>query len=195
MFSHSGISQLSQTRASSHHTPDAADAASLPTATAASLRTAAAASLRTAFASFATGVTVITALDEQGAAVGMTANSFGSVSLDPPLVQWSLRINSGLHRTFIDADHFSVSVLSVAQENIARQFSSRAPDRFEGITLVETPNEPPLIANAIAHFLCRKVNDYRVGDHELFIGEVLRVETFDGEPLIFHASKFKSFAG
>jgi flavin reductase (DIM6/NTAB) family NADH-FMN oxidoreductase RutF len=148
--------------------------------------------LRAAFASFATGVTVVTALDEHGAALGMTANSFGSVSLDPPLVQWSLRINSGLHRAFVHADHFCVSVLSAAQENIARQFSSRAPDRFEGVALLQTPNEPPLIANAIAHFFCRKVNDYRVGDHELFVGEVLRARTFEGEPLIFHASKFKT---
>jgi flavin reductase (DIM6/NTAB) family NADH-FMN oxidoreductase RutF len=207
MSSQSGTSQLSQTRASSNHTPNSSKSCAIDSSTrgdaeapnprsteAAKLRSTDAASLRAAFASFATGVTVITALDEHGAAVGMTANSFGSVSLDPPLVQWSLRINSGLHRTFVDADHFSVSVLSVAQENIARQFSSRAPDRFEGIALIEPPNEPPLIANAISHFVCRKVNDYRVGDHELFIGEVLRVETFDGEPLIFHASKFKSLA-
>jgi flavin reductase (DIM6/NTAB) family NADH-FMN oxidoreductase RutF len=148
-------------------------------------------SLRAAFGSFATGVTVITALDEHGAPVGLTANSFGSVSLDPPLVQWSLRINSGLHRSFVSASHFCVSVLTREQEQIAKQFSSRAPDRFEGIELVSHVGEPPLIANALAHFVCRKINDYRVGDHELFIGEVLRVKTFPGEPLVFHSSKFK----
>jgi flavin reductase (DIM6/NTAB) family NADH-FMN oxidoreductase RutF len=151
-------------------------------------------SLRSAFASFATGVTVITALDERGNAVGMTANSFGSVSLDPPLVQWSLRVNSGLHRTFVEAPMFSVSVLSTEQEYLARQFSSRAPDRFAGVALVEHKNEPPLLVGAVAHFSCRKVNDYRVGDHELFVGEVLRASTFDGEPLLFHASKFKTLA-
>ncbi len=151
-------------------------------------------SLRSAFASFATGVTVITALDEHGAPIGMTANSFGSVSLDPPLVQWSLRINSGLHRAFVQVDRFNVSVLSSRQESIARQFASRAPDRFEGIALTHSPSEAPLIADAIAHFICRKVNDYRVGDHELFVGEVLRVQTFEGEPLIFHSSKFKALA-
>jgi flavin reductase (DIM6/NTAB) family NADH-FMN oxidoreductase RutF len=148
-------------------------------------------SLRAAFASFATGVTVITALDEHGTPVGLTANSFGSVSLDPPLVQWSLRINSGLHRSFVHATMFSVSVLSSEQEAIARQFSSRAPDRFAEIELVQREGEPPLIANAIAHFVCRKINDYRVGDHELFVGEVLRANIFDGEPLVFHSSKFK----
>ncbi len=148
-------------------------------------------SLRAAFGSFATGVTVITALDEHGTPVGLTANSFGSVSLDPPLVQWSLRINSGLHRSFIEASHFCVSVLTREQEAIAKQFSSRAPDRFAGIELIAQPDEPPLIAHALAHFVCRKVNDYRVGDHELFVGEVLRVNTFLGEPLVFHSSKFK----
>jgi flavin reductase (DIM6/NTAB) family NADH-FMN oxidoreductase RutF len=113
------------------------------------------------------------------------------VSLEPPLVQWSLRINSGLHRAFVNAPMFCVSVLSREQEAVARQFSSRAPDRFADIHLVETKDEPPLIADALAHFVCRKVNDYRVGDHELFVGEVLRVKTFPGEPLVFHASKFK----
>jgi flavin reductase (DIM6/NTAB) family NADH-FMN oxidoreductase RutF len=121
----------------------------------------------------------------------MTANSFGSVSLDPPLVQWSLRVNSGLHRTFIEATHFAVSVLAATQEHLARQFSSRAPDRFENVAIVRHANEPPLIADAIAHFVCKKVNDYRVGDHELFIGEVLRAKTHDGTPLVFHHSKFK----
>jgi flavin reductase (DIM6/NTAB) family NADH-FMN oxidoreductase RutF len=153
-----------------------------------------ASSLRHAFASFATGITVITTLDTQGTPVGLTANSFGSVSLDPPLVQWNLRINSGLHRSFVDAPMFCVSVLSKEQETIARQFSSRAPDRFTDVELVETAHEPPLIAHAIAHFVCRKVNDYRIGDHELFVGEVLRVKTFPGEPLVFHASKFRSLS-
>jgi len=147
-------------------------------------------SLRHAFASFATGVTVITALDAHGAAVGMTANSFGSVSLEPPLVQWSLRVNSGLHRTFVEATGFSVSVLASHQAHIARQFASRAPDRFAGIELHEVAGEPPLIRGALAFFVCRKVNDYRVGDHELFVGEVLRAEAHDGQPLLFHGSKF-----
>ncbi len=146
--------------------------------------------LRHAFASFATGVTVITARDELGAAIGMTANSFGSVSLDPPLVQWSLRINSALHRSFIEATMFSVSVLAADQESVARQFASRAPDRFSGISILETANEPPLIVGALAHFVCKKVNDYRVGDHELFVGEVLRASAHAGHPLLFFGSRF-----
>jgi flavin reductase (DIM6/NTAB) family NADH-FMN oxidoreductase RutF len=159
--------------------------------------------LRHAFAAFATGVTVITAIDAQGHPVGMTANSFGSVSLDPPLVQWSLRLNSGLHRAFVQATHFSVSVLSTNQEAIARQFASRAPDRFDGIALVHVTDAPPLIAGAIAHFVCKKVNDYRVGDHELFIGEVLHAavhtdasessEARNAEPLVFFNSHFGRF--
>lgn len=120
----------------------------------------------------------------------MTANSFGSVSLDPPLVQWSLRINSGLHRAFIEATHFSVSVLASDQESVAQQFASRAPDRFDGIALTEHVGSAPLIKGALAHFVCRKVTDYRVGDHELFVGEVLRVETRAGQPLVFFNSKF-----
>ncbi len=146
--------------------------------------------LRHAFASFATGVTVITALDAYGNAVGMTANSFGSVSLDPPLVQWSLRINSGLHRSFVEAKQFAVSVLAANQEVVARQFASRSPDRFAGMDMIETPGEPPLVRGALAHFVCKKVNDYRVGDHELFIGEVLRATAHEGSPLLFHGSKF-----
>ncbi len=143
---------------------------------------------------------MITALDEKGEPIGMTANSFGSVSLEPPLVQWSLRLNSGLHRAFVQATHFSVSVLSAEQEAIARQFASRAPDRFEGVKLIHVADAPPLVAGALAHFICKKVNDYRVGDHELFIGEVLHAaahtdERFDhavetASPLLFFNSKF-----
>ncbi len=146
--------------------------------------------LRHAFASFATGVTVITALDEHGAPVGMTANSFGSVSLDPPLVQWSLRVNSGLHRIFVETTHFSVSVLAAHQTHIARQFASRAPDRFVDIALLETKDEPPLIRGALAHFVCKKITVHRIGDHELFVGEVLRASANEGAPLLFHGSKF-----
>ena len=146
--------------------------------------------LRHAFASFATGVTVITALDAQGVAVGMTANSFGSVSLEPPLVQWCLRVNSGLHRSFVEATTFAVSVLAADQEAVARQFASRSPDRFAGMDMIDTPGEPPLVRGALAHFVCKKVNDFRVGDHELFVGEVLRATAHDGSPLLFHGSKF-----
>jgi flavin reductase (DIM6/NTAB) family NADH-FMN oxidoreductase RutF len=134
--------------------------------------------LRHAFASFATGVTVITALDELGAAV------------DPPLVQWSLRINSGLHRTFVDATHFSVSVLAAHQRHIALQFASRAPDRFAGIECAQNAGEPPLIRGALAYFVCKKIADHRVGDHELFIGEVLHASAHEGQALLFHGSKF-----
>jgi flavin reductase (DIM6/NTAB) family NADH-FMN oxidoreductase RutF len=136
-------------------------------------------------------------MDDHGSAVGMTANSFGSVSLDPPLVQWSLRINSGLHRAFVNASHFSVSVLAAEQEAIALQFASRAPDRFQDVPLTQWDAAPPLITGALAHFYCKKINDYRVGDHELFIGEVLRAQNHaatDGHaaklPLLFFASKF-----
>ena len=146
--------------------------------------------LRHAFASFATGVTVITALDEHGGPVGMTANSFGSISLDPPLVQWSLRINSGLHRSFVDATHFSVSVLASHQRHIAQQFASRAPNRFAGIECTQNVGEPPLIRGALAYFVCKKIADHRVGDHELFIGEVLHASAHDGQALLFHGSKF-----
>lgn len=151
--------------------------------------------LRRAFGSFATGVTVITALDEAGAPVGMTANSFGSISLDPPLVQWSLRINSGLHPVFVRAERFAVSVLRSDQESLARRFASRVADRFAGVDLVVASpgnDSPPLIAGAIAHFQCRKVNDIRVGDHELFIGQVLSVETRPGAPLLFFRSQFQA---
>jgi flavin reductase (DIM6/NTAB) family NADH-FMN oxidoreductase RutF len=151
--------------------------------------------LRRAFGSFATGVTIITAIDDAGAPVGMTANSFGSISLDPPLVQWSLRINSGLHPVFVRAERFAVSVLRSDQESLARRFASRVADRFAGVDLVIASgggDSPPLIADAIAHFQCRKVNDIRVGDHELFIGQVLSVETRPGAPLLFFRSQFQT---
>ena len=86
-------------------------------------------------------------------------------------MQWSLRVNSGLHRALL-TPRPSASALAADQEAIARRFASRVADRL-GVELIEAANTPPLIRHALAHFVCRKVNDYRVGDHELFVGEVL----------------------
>ncbi|MCC7067428.1 MAG: flavin reductase family protein [Burkholderiales bacterium] len=150
--------------------------------------------LRHAFARFTTGVTVITTLDAHGAPVGMTANSFGSVSLYPPLVQWSLRANSALHDIFATASEFAVSVLAADQEAIAHRFASRVSNRFEGIEVVTDSDAPPLLRGALAHFVCRTVNVFPVGDHDLFIGEVRRASFGDGHPLIFYGSHFRALA-
>lgn len=150
--------------------------------------------LRRAFGSFATGVTIITTIDPDGKPVGLTVNSFGSVSLEPPLVQWSLRINSGLHRAFIRAERFAVSVLGAEQEPLARRFASRVADRFMGVQVLSDPTDaasPPLIAAAIAHFQCRKVEVIRIGDHDLLIGQVLSIQTAPGRPLLFYLSAFQ----
>ncbi len=141
--------------------------------------------LRDCLGRFATGVTVIATRDRSGAPVGLTANSFGSLSLDPPLVLWSLGVGGASVDAFKDASHFGVSVLAGDQVALARQFSQRRPDRFAGVALTE-PAAAPLIRGAIAWFECRQLSHQVQGDHLIFIGRVERCGLGDGEPLLFH---------
>ncbi len=100
-------------------------------------------------------------------------------------------MNSGPHRTFVEARRFAVSVLAEDQEALARRFASRSADRFAGVAWHARTGEPPLLDGAIAHFLCTKTTDYRVGDHELFVGRVDEARFHPGQPLLFFHSRFE----
>ena len=148
--------------------------------------------LRHAFASFATGVTVITALDEQGAAVGMTANSFGSVSLDPPLVLWSLRRASSSLAAFAGAAHFAVNVLAETQVELSRRFaSSQQADKFAEGHWAAGIGGSPVLAGCAAVFECAVDSQQLAGDHVLFIGRVLRVVDLAVAPLVFQGGHYR----
>jgi flavin reductase (DIM6/NTAB) family NADH-FMN oxidoreductase RutF len=147
--------------------------------------------LRRAFGSFVTGVTIVTALDAHGHPVGLTANSFSSVSLDPPLVLWSLARNAPSVGDFTGASHFAINVLAANQHHLSRRFATPLPDKFTEVDCCEGTAGVPLLDGVIARFVCRNVRQYDGGDHLIFIGEVERYDRFDGEPLVFHAGRYQ----
>lgn len=145
---------------------------------------------RKALGAFATGVTIVTTRGAGGEDVGLTANSFSSVSLDPPLVLWSLARKSGSFDTFAVAEHWAVHVLSAGQEALSSRFSARSMDRFAGLEVARSADGAPLIAGCSAVFQCRTTFRYDGGDHVIFVGEVQCFDHYDRPPLVFHAGAY-----
>jgi flavin reductase (DIM6/NTAB) family NADH-FMN oxidoreductase RutF len=146
---------------------------------------------RRALGQFATGVTVVTARGRNGRKLGITVNSFSSVSLDPPLILWSLARSSSSLAEFASASHFAVNVLDAKQHHLCRQFSTPLEDKFSGVEHVDEPGECPLLKGVIAQFVCRKVRQYDGGDHVIFLGEVEEYRYNEGEPLVFHSGRYR----
>ena len=147
-------------------------------------------SLRQALSAFSTGVTVVSTASPSGDPVGLTANSFNVLSLEPPLVLWSLRTSSGCAETFLAASHFTVNVLSEDQIDISRRFARPGDDRFEGVAWRFGPGAVPRIQGCAAIFECRIVSHQTYGDHVLFIGQVEEHRYQARLPLIFHHGKY-----
>ncbi len=145
---------------------------------------------RDALAQFATGVTVICARRPDGRYVGFTANSFNSVSLDPPLVVWSLNRDAENAATFQAAERYAINVLAHDQVELARRFSRPHTDRFEGVPFRLGAADAPLIEGCVAWFECRHHAQQRAGDHLLFIGEVENCERRSGIGLVFHHGRY-----
>ncbi len=147
-------------------------------------------SLRVALGQFATGVTVITTRAPDGAFVGLTANSFSALSLEPPLISWALRLGSASLPVFQGNQRFVVNVLTEAQVDISRLFASLAPDKFNQVAHAENQNGMPYLHGAAAWFECRRVSHQTAGDHCLFIAEVERYTHAESVPLLFHAGGY-----
>ena len=146
--------------------------------------------LRDALAQFATGVTVICAPDPDGRFVGFTASSFNSVSLDPPLVLWSLNRSAACLAAFESAEHYAINVLAHDQTDLANRFSRPHADRFAGVPYRLGGAGVPLIDGCIAWFECRHHARYRAGDHILFIGEVVACSRRSGAGLVVHHRRY-----
>lgn len=145
---------------------------------------------RDALGSFATGVTVITTVTPEGQRIGLTANSFTSVSLDPPLVLWSLKKNSVNLKVFTKATHFAINVLSSEQKSLCYRFASKVDgDRFDGVALEPSAFDLPLLAGSLARFECSKYRAYEAGDHVMFLGQVECFSKGQGEALIFSGGR------
>jgi flavin reductase (DIM6/NTAB) family NADH-FMN oxidoreductase RutF len=140
---------------------------------------------RDALGRFATGITVVTVAGRDGP-VGFTANSFASVSLDPPLVLWSPAKASSRYVHYAEAAHFTIHVLGAEQEDLSRRFS-RGGAGFEGMPRVVTPEGVPVIPGTLARFDCVHHDRHDGGDHLIVVGRVLRASHRDGPPLVFHA--------
>lgn len=147
--------------------------------------------LRKAFGQFTTGVTVVTTRAPDGRRVGMTANSFSSVSLDPPLVLWSLARQAPSLADFTAVSHFAINVLAAHQHALSRRFSMPQEDKFRDVDCSAGTAGVPLLDGAIARFVCRNLRQYDGGDHLIFIGEVEDYEHAGGEPLAFHSGYYQ----
>ncbi len=147
--------------------------------------------LRQALGRYPTGVAIVTTRTPDGRAVGLTINSFASLSLAPALVLWSLVDRSPNVASFQGASHFAISVLAQNQQDVASRFANPAVlDKFDQVPVVESPEGVPVIGGAVATLVCRRSKHLTEGDHELFIGQVVRLDTREGEPLVFHGGRF-----
>lgn len=145
---------------------------------------------RAALGTFTTGVTIITTQAEDGSPVGITANSFNSVSLNPPLVLWSLAKNARSLPVFSTGKHWNVHVLSSEQETLSGRFAMQGENKFAEVELDAGVSEAPLLQDCTARFQCRTAFQYEGGDHVIFVGEVLAFDHSERAPLAFQSGQY-----
>lgn len=148
------------------------------------------AEFRSALGSFPTGVTVVTARGPDGRDVGVTANSFNSVSLNPPMVLWSINKDSASLASFISSGTFAVHILAADQQAVSDRFAARWTERFADLEIERGYGEAPLLSGCAARFQCRLVYRYEGGDHEILVGEVIRFDRLDKAPLVYHGGRY-----
>lgn len=146
---------------------------------------------RNALGSFATGVTIVTTRDADGQDIGLTANSFNSVSLSPPMVLWSLAKTSKALDAFMTGDSFAVHILSASQQDLSNRFAKSGTDKFAGLELRRGHDEVPLLDGCTACFQCKTTFRYEGGDHVIFVGEVQSFDNNALPPLVFHSGAYK----
>ncbi|AIO66868.1 flavin reductase family protein [Burkholderia oklahomensis] len=149
---------------------------------------------RQALSQFATGVTVVTTRAPSGQLIGITASSFNSVSLDPPLVLWSLAHKSASMPVFRTNSHYVVNVLAASQHDLCMRFATLKGNRFEGVSHAEGDSGMPVLDGALAWFECHNRSRYDEGDHVIFVGEVERCgvhpDAASLAPLVFQSGGF-----
>jgi flavin reductase (DIM6/NTAB) family NADH-FMN oxidoreductase RutF len=151
-------------------------------------------SLRGALGMFATGVAVITTTKQDGSHAGFTANSFSSVSLEPPLVLWSLALSSPSLAAFQDCGHYAINVLAADQIDLSQRFAASGTDKFAGLELWPGTGGAPLLPGCCAWFECANEVRHPGGDHLIFIGRVLAYAREERPPLIFHEGRYRQLA-
>lgn len=149
---------------------------------------------RDALSQFATGVTIITTRLSDGRFLGLTASSFNSVSLDPPLVLWSLAQGATSLPVFTGNSHYVINVLAGDQSALAQRFAMRIDNRFDGVEFVLSHTGLPILKGVAAWFECRNRSRYPEGDHVILVGEVERCDVLAKPALVFHNGKFVATA-
>ena len=147
---------------------------------------------RRALGNFATGVTIMTAQNAQGEKVGVTANSFNSVSLDPALILWSIDKKSSSYAVFAEASHFAVNILSGSQIELSNKFARRNIDKFEGTHFRLGAGNTPVLENCSAVFECEKYQIVEGGDHWIIIGKVVNFSDEGRSPLVYHQGAYSA---
>lgn len=150
---------------------------------------------RNALGQFATGVTVITGLAPNGERVGITVTSFNSLSLDPPLILWSLGRDGGSFSCFQVGAAFTVNVLAGEQKHLAERFASVGIPKFEGVETHPGHAQAPLIAGCAAYFECQVEARHPGGDHDIIVGRVHRLSNVGSDPLVFHKGILRPLGG
>lgn len=145
---------------------------------------------RRALGCFATGVAIATTLDSRHKPVGMTISSFNSVSLDPPLVLWSIAVAADGYDAFMQSDYFAVNVLAKDQASMSDRFAISGSDKFADIATVRGIENIPILEHAAACFECKTEHVYAGGDHKIIVGRVLRCSDTDADPLVFFRGEF-----
>ena len=145
---------------------------------------------RSALGAFATGVTIVTAAAPDGSRTGVTANSFNSVSLDPPMILWSLARSSRSLAIFERAAYWSVHILAADQDHLSNHFAKSGTDKFAGLEIETGIGGVPLLKHYATRLQCKTAFIYEGGDHVIFVGEVLSFDRRDVAPLVFHGGKY-----
>ena len=142
-------------------------------------------SLRKVLSKFSTGVTVVTCIDKKNNPVGITVNSFSSVSLEPALISWCLGRSQPSYKEFINSEGFVVNILSKSQMDICKRFSNPCINKFKDFDYKKTDQGYPVIINSLATIICKSWAIYPGGDHDILVGEVTKFNSSKDEPLIF----------
>ncbi len=147
---------------------------------------------RAALGRFASGVTVVTTRDRADKLHGITVSAFSSVSMNPPLVLICIEKTTGSHHAFVESGVFVVNILSADQSEISNQFAFKHEDKFDGVGYSLNETELPVLEGCLANLNCRVVNSYDGGDHTIFVGEVIKTEISDKEPLIYWMGAYRT---
>ncbi len=148
------------------------------------------AEFRKALGRFATGVTIITTLDKDGLSIGVTASSFNSLSMNPPMILWSLDKSAYSLPAFEHTPYFNVHVLSTGQGELSNCFAKPNTDKFKGIETIKGLGGIPILPEYSALFECKTAHHYEGGDHIIIVGEVIKFSRNNNTPLVFHGGQY-----